>query len=217
MGLTAAPATSRRLQSGLSVLTSAMAKNSRFFVAKSMIIEEGNEPIHIFRVVSGRALQRRMLIDGRSQLTTLLLPGDMIGVHSLFGGVKTDSIEAVTDVVVQWISYSEVHSLANQEINVAFWLISYVCQESQKLERRLAVLANGTAAEKIAFTLLDLWRRIRKADNGPVRLPISQRELAEHVGLTLPHVCRTVAAFRKSGAIEVHYGSIEILKAELLV
>lgn len=211
------PTIRERLRSGKSVLTDAMAKNLRLFAAKSVIIEEGNQPTHVFRVISGRAARRRMLADGRSQLMSILLPGDIFGVRSLFGGVPTDTIEAITDVAVQSTAHSEVQRLANIEANVAFWLISYASREHQKIENWLTVLANGTAIEKIAFSLIDLWQRFRGADNDPVRLPLSQRELAEHIGFTLPHVCRTIAALRDAGAIKIHYGSIEILEPKLLL
>jgi CRP/FNR family transcriptional regulator, anaerobic regulatory protein len=211
------PTIRERLRRGESVLTDAMTKNLRLFAAKSVIIEEGNQLTHVIRVISGRAARRRMLADGRSQLISILLHGDIFGVRPLFGGTPTDTIEAITDLAVQSIVHSEIQRLADIDANVALWLIRYASQEHQKVENWLRVLANGTAIEKISFALIDLWRRIRGADNDPVRLPLSQRELAEHVGLTLPHVCRTIAALRDAGVVKIHYGSIEILEPKLLL
>jgi len=211
------PTIRERLRSGESILTEAMAKSVRFFPAKTVILEEGNRTTHIFRVISGRATRRRTLSDGRSQLMSILLPGDIVGVQSLFEGALTDTVQAVTDIAAEAVSHSEVHRLASQETNVAIWLISYASHEHQRTENWLRVVTTGTAMEKIAFSLVDLWRRLPRPDNSPLRLPLSQRDLAEHVGLTLPHVCRTIAAMREAGAIEIHYGSIEILDIKPLM
>jgi CRP-like cAMP-binding protein len=205
-----------RLLRGEAALISAMVRSSRVFPAKSMIVEEGRQPTHVFHMTSGRAVRHRVLVDGRIQLLSVLLAGDFFGVGSLLGGVLTESIVAVTDVSVQSASCSEVLRLADQDADVAFWLIWYSNQNSQNIERWLTVLAQGTALEKIAFSLLDLWQRTDHAGRGPIRLPLSQRELSELVGITLPHVCRTVAILREAGAIDVHYGSIEIVRPELL-
>src|SRR5579863_2744770 len=97
---TTAPTIHERLRNGESALTDVMAKSTRCFAAKSLIVEEGNRPTHVFRVISGRATRRRMLADGRSQLMSIVLPGDIVGVRSLFEDVFTDTIEAVSDLVV---------------------------------------------------------------------------------------------------------------------
>jgi CRP-like cAMP-binding protein len=206
----------KRLLRGESTLISTMVRSLRVFAAKSMILEEGLQPTHVFHMMSGRAVRHRVLVDGRSQLLSLLLPGDFFGIASLLSGALTESIAAATDVSVQSASYSEVLRLADQDADVALWLIWYANQTSQNIERWLTVLAQGTALEKIAFSLLDLWQRTHRAGMGTIRLPLSQRELSELVGVTLPHVCRTIAILREAGAIDVHYGSIEVVQPELL-
>jgi CRP/FNR family transcriptional regulator len=212
----AGPAMDVRLRMGESVLSDAMEKSLRVFAAKSVIVAEGGQPTQVFRITSGRAVRRRTLLDGRSQLLSVLLSGDFFGVRSIFGGTLTESIEAVTDVTVKSANYLEVLSLAEKDTNVAFWLLSHANRTHQIIENWLTVLTHGTAIEVIAFSLLDLWKRTHRAGGGTIRLPLSQRELGELVGITPPHVCRTIATLRESGAINVHYGSIEILNPKLL-
>ena len=185
--------------------------------AKAVILAEGDRPTQMLRMVSGQATRRRTLLDGRSQLLSVLLPGDIIGVQSLFGGVLREAIEAVTDVSVQVASYADIHRLASTNTNVAFWLIWQANQENIKIEKWLTVLTHGTAIEKIAYVLLDFHRRIGDAADGRAQLPLTQREIAEHVGLTLPHVCRMLARLREHGAIGLRYGTIEILQPHMLL
>jgi CRP/FNR family transcriptional regulator, anaerobic regulatory protein len=204
-----------KLREGESVLNTAMARSSRLFAPKSVIIEEGDRPMYVFRVVAGRATRRRTLADGRSQLMSILLAGDIVGVRSLLDGMVTDTVEAITDVALQLVTHTDIHDLVDKNTSVALWLIWHASQEHLKIENWLKILTSGTALERIMFSLIDLWRRIPGTE-GPVRLPISQRELAEHVGLTLGHVCRTVATLREAGLVEIHYGCIEILNINLL-
>jgi len=209
-----------RLRLGKAALMAGMAATTRVFSAGSLILREGDPQTMMSQVVSGWATCHRTLPDGRTQLISILVPGDMIGVSSLIQGSRRKSIEAQTQVSVQSLSHAQVLRLAAEEPNVALWLIWHQSQESMRADEWLGVLSHGNAIEKIAFLLLDLYRRLKRMGQvgaGPVRVPLTQREIGERLGLTLPHVCRTVALLRERSIVKVHYGVIDIIDPHALI
>jgi CRP-like cAMP-binding protein len=209
------------LRLGKAALLAAMAATTtRVFPARSTIVKEGDLETMVSQVVSGWASCRRTLPDGRTQLTSVVLLGDMIGVSSLVGGSRRESVEARTQMSVQSLSHVEVLRLAAERSNVALWLLWHQSQENKRSNEWVTVLSHGNAIEKIAFLLLDLYRRLKRMGQGcegSVRVPLTQREIGERLGLTLPHVCRTVALFRERGIVQLRYGGIDIIDPPALI
>jgi len=204
----------------LALMAGMTATTARIFAARSTIRKEGDLETMVSEVVSGSASCRCTLPDGRTMLASILLPGDMIGVSSLIDGSRSGSVEARTQMSVRSLSHAEVLRLAAEKPDVALWLLWHQTRENNRSNEWMAVLSHGNAREKIAFLLLDLYRRLqREAHVGdvPVRVPLTQREIGERLGLTLPHVCRTVALFRERGIVEVFYGGIDILSPHALM
>lgn len=61
------------------------------------------------------------------------------------------------------------------------------------------MLGRKTAEERIASFLLDLFRRMGKADS--VWLPMSRTDIADHLGLTMDTVSRGFSHLKSEGII----------------
>ena len=150
---------------------------------------------------------------------SVLLPGDMIGVRGLLSDAPADLVETRQAVRLQSVRYSRILDLAAQDANVAMWLLWYVNQRNVRHDKWSTLLAQGSAVEKVAILLLDLYERLSHFDDvadGPVRIWLTQRDIADHVGLALPHVCRTLAILRDRGGVNIRYGAIEIIDPRAL-
>lgn len=203
-----------RMRAGEAILLAALSRPERVFLPGTVIQGQGESAKRVYRIVSGRAARRRTLADGRNQLIAILLPDDLFGVWSLIDGTQHSSIEALTTLSVQSIEREAALRLFFEQPEVALWLFQYANDESARAEQWQTVLGSGSAEEKVAFLLSDLHHRLSARGagrNGPVRIPLTQRDIGEYVGLTLPHVCRTIATLRERGLVDVHYGSIDVI------
>ena len=63
-----------------------------------------------------------------------------------------------------------------------------------------------TAQEKIATFLLDMAKRIF-SDDEHVELPMQRSDIADHLGLTIETVSRTLTCFARQGLIRLQAGS----------
>ncbi len=209
---------SARLDAGEDTMKAAMGR-ARVFPAKSTIAQEGDTHSRVYRLISGQAVCQRTLADGRTQIISRLFKEDVVGIN-LLGDALSPSLLARTVVAVQSIAREQLLQLAQADHNVALWLIRHADDEHARLLNWLAVLKHGTALEKIAVLLLNLGGRVRppaRADARPIRVILTQREISDHIGLTLPHVSRTLATLRRLGALNTGHGTIEVVAIDLLV
>ena len=65
----------------------------------------------------------------------------------------------------------------------------------------MLLLGRKNAVEKIATFLLDLSRRTAKNDQ--IDLPMSRTDIADHLGLTIETVSRSLTQLERQGVIEL--------------
>ncbi|OWJ66389.1 Crp/Fnr family transcriptional regulator [Inquilinus limosus] len=68
------------------------------FAAGARIMTEGDRNPPLYTVASGWAMRFKILQDGRRQILSFILPGDVIGFQAQFFDSAVTSIEAVTEV-----------------------------------------------------------------------------------------------------------------------
>jgi CRP-like cAMP-binding protein len=195
------------------MVIAAMAGSERAVSPRTVLQWQNEAGERIYRVTAGRAVRCRALADGRRHLVGILLPGDICGVSCLHGTAQRSSVEAGPGLRVQSISRDLAAQLVASQPDVALWLFRKVSEDTARADRWLTVLSHGTAVEKIAAMLLDLHARLAQANqagSAAVRIPLTQQEIADCVGLTLPHVSRTLTTLRKRGVVRIHYGMIEL-------
>ena len=66
---------------------------------------------------------------------------------------------------------------------------------------RMLMLGRMSAPERVATFLLDMFER-RNATRA-LDLPMSRKDIADYLGLTVETVCRVMSAFKRHGAIGI--------------
>src|SRR4051794_33240419 len=93
------------LSAGKRALIAAMASETRAFSPKTPIPLRGEDQTMLYRVVSGWAVGRRILSDGRSQIASVFVPGDIIGAQALLRKPSIDVLEPRALMTMQSIGY----------------------------------------------------------------------------------------------------------------
>lgn len=170
-------------------------------------------------VCDGWAFTFLMLFDGRRQILSFLLPGDIIATTALVRDRLSLSIQALTDLRYCRFSKSELRSLLAAEPKVFDEYASICVAEKEETDQLVTDLGRRTADERIARLMLALMARLDA--RGLVRdqsfaFPLRQRHIADATGLTPVHVSRVIGSFRNAGLIEITGRSLKILNlAEL--
>jgi CRP/FNR family nitrogen fixation transcriptional regulator len=162
------------------------------FARNAQIYREKEPAQHLYKVTSGTVRTCKVLVDGRRHIGAFYLPGDMFGLEP--GDSHTASAEAVVDAEVLVIKRS-------MAITFRYWDDEVTClmrRELQQTQEHLLLLIK-TAPERVATFLLEMAARIRSGDE--IELPMSRRDVADHLGLTIETVSRTLTQLENQSVI----------------
>jgi CRP-like cAMP-binding protein len=163
-------------------------------------------------VASGWAAIAATLEDGRRQIISLLIAGDVVEpLLDLQPGVSVVALTAVTTVdaggfiaLLRDRPPGELRPLTDAWVQMR--------QGNQaRLLRQIVRLGRLSAYERTAELMVDLHSRQQRAglaDSQGMPLPLTQEMLADHLGLSVVHVNRILQQLRRDGLIVFRAGRI---------
>ncbi len=163
----------------------------------STIVCQGDPADYIFMVVDGIARRCKTFQDGARAIVAFHTPGELFGwtdelKHAL-------SIEAATDALILFFKRSALVSIAAREQKVASFLLTSTTSELRRIQEH-SLLLNRSAKCRVASFLLDLAKRINEATD--IDLPMSHQDIADHLGLSIETVSRTITELERVLLIE---------------
>src|SRR5215212_3324321 len=174
----------------LGELSRARVNLSEFRYNRSAEIYGEAEPSeYIYQVVEGAVRSYKLLSDGRRQIGAFHLAGDIFGLEN--GGEHRFTTEAVVDTAVRLIKRQSLEMIAESDTMVARNLLSMTTSNLQHAEDHMLLLGRKTALERVAAFLIEMDRRLTAA--GIMPLPMSRRDIADYLGLTLETVSRALS------------------------
>jgi CRP-like cAMP-binding protein len=191
-----------------------MATRSRRNVsAHHDLIEEGSPVAEPAILLSGWVGRSRIFPDGRRQILSLLVPGDLIGVCRQRNPIAATGMVALTPVVLCPAPSPEPGS------GLAEAYAQSGAIEEFHLFRQIARLGRLSAYERMTDLLLELCTRLSAVNLGApdqFPMPLTQEVLADLLGLTSVHVNRTLQTLRREGLLELRSGVARLKDAERL-
>ena len=160
------------------------------------IVTEGEASEYIFLVISGVVRSFRSFQDGTRRIVSFYLPTEFFGLtnhpkHSL-------TVEAATYANILFFKRSALVSMAKRERGIANFLLTTTVTELQRAQEH-SLLISRDAKGRVASFLIDLSKRMRTQTC--VDLPISHKDIADHLGLTIETLSRTITQMENSGVI----------------
>lgn len=163
------------------------------------ILVEGDPADRFYRILSGTVRLYSSIADGRRQVIDFLGDGEVFGLTG--GECHPYSVEAITPTTLVMYPRSSVEAAIERNPEVARELFELACAELRRAQRQMLLLGRKTADERVASFLL----RLAEGDQpgGLVTLPMSRQDIADHLGLTIETVSRTISRFRRAGLISL--------------
>jgi CRP-like cAMP-binding protein len=181
-----------------------MCRREERFRAGTNIVVEGEAPRAAFVVTRGIAYRYRLMPDGRRQILTILIPGDFCDLHGFLLKTVDHSVAGFGPTRIAAIARERVRDiiLNHPRIGAALWWSTM--QEEAMLRERIVALGRRSARGRLAYFLCELvWRQraIGMAEDHAIRLPFTQTDLADTLGLTSVHINRVLQGFRRDKLI----------------
>ena len=87
----------------------------------------------------------------------------------------------------------------------------------RRLEHHLLVQSRITAREKVGAYLAEMARRMKRSRTNTIVLPVTRYDIADHLGIAVETVSRTMTMLRRRGSIALRTPrDIEIRDESLL-
>ena len=177
------------------------------------ILRQGDRAGMVYRVLSGAAISYRLLNDGRRQVTEFHVAGDFLGLEASLEYRTT--AEALGAVTVAAVRRADLARLAADDSGLARALWQMSVRAFHRSEDHAMILARQGAAERVASFLLDYADRVGASDI--VDLPMTRQDMADHLGLTIHTVSRTLSQLQSHGLIEARSSRhVRLLRRDLL-
>jgi CRP/FNR family nitrogen fixation transcriptional regulator len=174
----------------------ALRRSPVHYPRDNVIVCEGDAADFMFLVVSGTVRTCRTFETGSRSIIAFYLPGDLLGwtndlKHSL-------SVEAATDAMVLFLKRSTLQSISSHGSQIARFLQAATINELRRTQEH-ALLMGRDATYRLAAFLTDLWARLGKPDY--LDLPMSHRDIADHLGITIETLSRTITRMERAGIV----------------
>jgi CRP/FNR family nitrogen fixation transcriptional regulator len=162
----------------------------------AMIACEGDPTDYVYLVVNGVVRSCRTYRDGNRGIVAFNLPGELFGwsgelLHSL-------SLEAATDTLVLFFKRSALLAAAANDRRIASYLLAATTDELRRTQASLLLVSRSAECRVVTF-LINMSMRLESTSH--LDLPMSRQDIADHLGLTIETLSRTITTLEKSGSI----------------
>lgn len=183
------------------------------------IISEGEEPRTVNLLISGWACRYKMMEDGRRQILAFFVPGDLADLHVYILNAIDHSIAAITPVKYARLAPKEFEEIsdAHPRLLRALWWESLVTDSIQR--EWLVSVGQRDALESVAHLACELFLRLKTVglcEGNRCDFPLTQIDIADALGMTQPHVSRTITQLNRTGVAALRRGKLEVTDLQKL-
>jgi CRP/FNR family transcriptional regulator, nitrogen fixation regulation protein len=169
----------------------------RDFFQNQVIYGESDDANSFFKVALGVVRTCRILRDGRRQIDSFYVAGDVFGLEA--SAKHSFSAEAVTDSSI--ISYRrDFAALPVNNEGFSQQLFGYAMQRLARAQDHAVMLGRRRAIEKVAAFLID-WA-VHSPGSTIIALEMTRQDIADYLGLTVETVSRTFSHLERKALIE---------------
>lgn len=168
------------------------------------ILREGDLPSQCCLVVEGWTCRYKMLSEGRRQILSFHIPGDVPDLQSLLIRRADHNLGTLTQATVAFIPHEALRALVNRYPNLAATLWRDSLIDAAIFRAWIVGLGRRTAFQRIAHLFCELYVKLQVvglAGEHRCPVPLTQADLADALGLSTVHVNRVLQTLRSQGLI----------------
>jgi CRP-like cAMP-binding protein len=178
------------------------------------IVREGDHPSRAFLLIEGFAASFKLTPKGQRQILALHVPGDIPDLQSLHLKTLDNSVATVTPCRVGFIYHEDLKALCerNPGLRGALWRTTLV--DTSIAREWMMSLGRRDAFGRLAHLFCEVLVRLEAvglAQDHACKLPITQVELGDLLGLSTVHVNRTIQDLRQAGLIALKGAQLKVL------
>lgn len=189
----------------------ALAKSatSHTYLREEVIFLEGEPTAGLFLVATGVVKICRYSKDGREHILHFIQRGDTFNdVSVMDGGPNPATAVAHTDVTLWRVERTDLHAAVVRDPALAWAMIENLARRARLLVSTVQDLAMRNVRGRLARLLLD---QAEASERGATPTPLTQEEIAHHLGTVREVIGRTLRSLAADGLIAIERQQIVIV------
>lgn len=169
--------------------------------ANSTIFSEGEDAHFVYAIGAGVVRVSRHSENGRRQVMAFMLPGDLFGLpHE---GLYVNCAETVCRSTLYRVPWQQWNAMMRQEPDMQITLLVRVAFDLRQAQRRIMILGQHNACQKLASFLLDFaeYPEFYDMRRRRLELPLTRFDLGDYLGIAAETVVRTFAKLERAALI----------------
>ena len=181
--------------------------------AGDIVVRQGDVFDKIYAVKSGMCKSSRVDEAGTEYVQGFHLPGELFGLDAIYHGRFGFSVEILDTTVLCELDYEELQSLCSHVPSLQRQLINLLSRDIYNSHVNPIEHFDQTAEQKLSGFLHNLMSRFlaRGHDGLTLHLPMSRRDIANHLGLAPETISRLLKKFQQQGVIKIDHRIVTIV------
>ena len=190
----------------------------RFAVRDTPLVRLGDPEPPIILIRSGFAFRSCGLPDGRRAILHIVTPGDYVGLDHLVLARPIEEVTAASRIGYNALPAAQLREMMKDPA-INLQVLALLAEMRWRSDRLATSIGRLDAAARICVMLLDVYERLRHhglISRLTFNLPLTQEQMADHLGLTLVHVNRTLRRLREERIVLVDRQVVIIMDLDRL-
>jgi len=170
----------------------------------SFFLREGATSDKCGILMSGLAVCQKTNRDGDRQILSVKIPGDMLGLQSLYLNTPDHNIQALTRCETVIVPSNLLKAILDEFVVVRHAISRIMLTEASMLRELILNIGRRDARARVAHFLCEFAVRTGgtdKINDRSFELPLTQEQLGDALGLTAVHINRTLQILTRDGLI----------------
>jgi CRP-like cAMP-binding protein len=183
------------------------------------LVVDGYEYRKLCFIRDGFAARYKVLRNGKRQIVSILVPGDVVGLPGSFLDHATFSVIALSDMRLEVCSLEDFVALCYRRPKFGLALSWLGAHEATMYAEHIIDLGRRSSIERLAHFLLEIHARllvVGRAGELEFDLPVSQEIMSDVLGLSVPHLNRMLAKLRGDGLVAMDGRHVSFVDAKAL-
>ncbi len=190
-----------------------LSNSKRTYSTGDYLYRTGDCFLSLHAIRSGSVKTRVLHEDGREQLTSFLMAGEIIGLDAISTDFHTCEAVAMEPCEVCELPFAQMEELSREIPSLQRHLHKIMSREIVRDRGIMLLLGSMRAEERLATFLLNLSQQNAALGmiSTQLRLKMSRLEIGSYLGLKLETISRAFSRFQEEGLLQVKARYIEIL------
>jgi CRP-like cAMP-binding protein len=186
----------------------------RHYRENQVVLRDGARPSECCLIVDGFCVRSKTIADGKRQILSIHIPGDLPDLQSLHLATMDHDLVALSNCTLAFVAHTALRTLIRSRRTVGdiFWRDSLV--DAAVFREWIVNVGQRAAHNRLAHLIVELRERLRligRVTEGAFAMPLTQEQLGEALGVTSVHTNRILRQLRVDGVLEFARGTVKIL------